>query len=96
MEHCDGDVNKMLLGSFVEAYDEMEDEEEAFDSTSPSIRNSYMSDHYSNADQHSFPSPGHLPRSHTLQTQPGPSNSQDMWDNGERPNNALHRHFNSQ
>ncbi|PVH84822.1 hypothetical protein DL98DRAFT_528241 [Cadophora sp. DSE1049] len=86
----------VLLGSFVEAYDEMEGDDEVFDPTSPSHRNSYMSGHYSNADQSSFPSPGQLPRSQMLQAHTGPSNNSDMWDYGERPNAVMHGQFNSQ
>jgi len=85
----------MLLGSFVEAYDEMEDDDDVLDPISPGYRTSYISDPHSNADQSSFHSPVQLPRSQTLHTQPGSSNNSEMRGYGERPKAGGHKQFKS-
>ena len=94
-EHCEGDVNKMLLGSFEEAYDEMEDDDVLTDPTSPS-QSTYFFDQQQNTEPGHYSAPGALPRSQTMQSQ---HRSRGIYEvpgqDGRPPVTGMHRQFKS-
>ncbi|CZR54532.1 uncharacterized protein PAC_04416 [Phialocephala subalpina] len=96
-EHCNGDVNKMLLGSFNEAYDAVDDFEEPESPLSPSRQSSYGGyEQFQGAGRGQYPTAMPPPRSSTMQTQPVPRYFSDHTGRDARPSgSSSHRPFNS-